>query len=87
MNAKHDAVPIRNVIATNAVKVECVNHFVAAMMTVDMVKCVKTLFVQLDVVQILIVPEIWHALAKNASTHVLSPRLAVPMQIVWFTIM
>lgn len=42
----------------NVVKVECVSHFVAEMMIVAMAKCVKTLFAQLDVVQMLIVLEI-----------------------------
>lgn len=60
-NAKHDVSQTKNVIATNAVKVERVNHFAAETMIVDTAKCVKISFVQLDVDQMLTVQVIWLA--------------------------
>lgn len=71
----------------NVVKVECVNHFVVEMMIVDTVKCVKILFVQLDVDQMLIARVIWHVSVKNVLIHVKSQRHAVPTQIVSCKIM
>lgn len=87
VNVKQDALLTKNVIAMNVVKVVCVNHFVAVTMIAVMVKCVKTLFVQLDADQMLTAPVIWLVSVKNVLIHVKSQRHAVPMQIVSFKIM
>lgn len=65
MNVKLVVEQIVNVTAMSVVKVDSVSHFVDEMMIVGMVKCVKISFVQLDVVQMLIVRAIWHVLDKN----------------------
>lgn len=51
VNVKHVVVKIEIAIATNAVKVEFVSHCADVMTTADMVKFVKTSFVQPDAVQ------------------------------------
>lgn len=51
VNVKLVVVKIVIVTAMNDVKVVFVSHYADVTMTADMVKCVKTLFVRLDAVQ------------------------------------
>lgn len=70
----------------NDAKVVFANHFVEEMTTVDMVKCVKTLFVQLAADRMFIALVIWCAWVKSALIHVKSQLHAASMQIVLFKI-
>lgn len=69
VNVKHVVAKTMIVIATNDVKMEIVNHYAEETMTVDTVKCARTLFVQLDAVQMRIALAIWHVLDKSVWIH------------------
>lgn len=79
VNVRLAAPPTVNVTAMSVVRVVFASHYVGEMMTVAMERCVKTLFVQPDVVQMLIAQAIWLALVKNALTHVMNQRLVDQM--------
>lgn len=64
----------------NVVKAECVNRFVAGMMIVDTVRCVKILFARPVADRTLIVREIWLVSLKNVLIHVKGQPHAVPME-------
>lgn len=86
-NVKLVAQSIANASAMNGVTMVCVNHFVAAMMIADMVKCVKISFVQLVADPMQIVEIVWLVLASVVWIHAKKLPRAVQTLIASYKIM